>query len=166
MLFRSYVYEFAEAEGQLLSLVAFFILGAVLAPQALPHLTVIDLAYAVASLTAIRMIPVWLSLRGAGLSRETVTFVGWFGPRGLASVLFALLVVRQADIPHAEHIFAIAILTVLLSVLLHGLSNAPYARWYARRLTATEDDGRAEHRVVGQMPTRHSHGRGRNAPRP
>ncbi len=87
--------------------------------------------YAVLSLTVIRMLPVAISLLGAGFDRETVVFVGWFGPRGLASVIFALLALEDLDGAAHEAIDVIA-LTVLFSVLAHGLTALPLATRYGR----------------------------------
>jgi NhaP-type Na+/H+ or K+/H+ antiporter len=87
--------------------------------------------YALLSLTLIRMLPVAVSLVGAGFDRATVAFVGWFGPRGLASAIFALLALDDLHDAAHEAIDVIA-LTVLLSVLVHGLTAVPLARRYGR----------------------------------
>jgi sodium/hydrogen antiporter len=73
---------------------------------------------------------------GSGARTPTLGFMGWFGPRGLASIVFAVIVVEESDLPH-ENLIALAIyLTVGLSVFAHGVSAAPlagrYARWYER----------------------------------
>jgi hypothetical protein len=88
---------------------------------ALDHLSVSTLAYALLSLTVLRMVPVALALLGAGLDGWTIGFVGWFGPRGLASVVFALLAVEElGETPLIGEAIAVVALTVLLSVVLHG----------------------------------------------
>ena len=93
--------------------------------------------YAVLSLTVIRMAPVALSLVRTGLRRDTVAFVGWFGPRGLASVVFTLLVYEGLDgSPDATALGRVATWTILLSVVAHGLTSGPLAAVYARRLAA------------------------------
>ena len=94
--------DFGEAEGQLLSLTTFLLFGATLIVPAFEAFTVNCLLYAVLSLTVIRMLPVFLSLLGIGLKPPTFWFIGWFGPRGLASLLFALLVVSEFELPHGE----------------------------------------------------------------
>ncbi len=68
---------------------------------------------------------------GMGARRPTVTFLGWFGPRGLASIVFAVIVVQEADLPHTDTILLTTYVTVGLSVLAHGLTAAPLARRYA-----------------------------------
>jgi sodium/hydrogen antiporter len=92
-------------------------------------------AYAVLSLTVIRMLPVAVALAGARLGRPAVLFVGWFGPRGLASVVFGLLALEDLAESAARPVIAVIAFTVLLSVLAHGLSAGPLARRYGPRLT-------------------------------
>ena len=105
--------------------------GAVLLGPSLKHLSWQVVLYAVVSLTVVRMVPVALSMLGTGAKRPTVAFLGWFGPRGLASIVFAVIVVEEADLPHTGTIIVVTYITVGLSVLLHGLSAAPLARRYA-----------------------------------
>ena len=90
--------------------------------------------YAVLSLTVVRMLPVVIAMWGTRAKSPTLGFLGWFGPRGLASIVFAVIIVEEANLPH-EHLIVLAIyLTVGLSVFAHGASAAPladrYARWY------------------------------------
>ena len=87
--------SFPELIGEVLALAVWFLFGAALLPVAFDHFSVSILAYALLSLTVVRMLPVALALTGTGLDRPTVLFVGWFGPRGLASVVFALLAVEE-----------------------------------------------------------------------
>ena len=88
------------------------------------------LVYALLSLTLVRLAPVALALIGSGLDRGTVLFVGWFGPRGLASVVFALLAVEElGETPVVDLAVGAVALTVLLSVVLHGISAGPLARF-------------------------------------
>ena len=77
------------------------------------------------------MVPVALAMLGTGARRPTVAFLGWFGPRGLASIVFAAIVVQEADLPHANTIVLTTYATVGLSVLAHGVTAAPLARRYA-----------------------------------
>lgn len=114
--------ELSEEVGSYLSAVTFLLFGAVLVPVALAELDVATVAYAVLSLTLVRMLPVALSLTGTGARWPTRAFVGWFGPRGLATVVFALTVVEEFDVPGASRIVSVATVTVLLSILAHGLS--------------------------------------------
>ena len=90
------------------------------------------------SLTVIRMLPVAISLLGSGLGRATVAFVGWFGPRGLASVVFGLLALEDLGEQVAKPAVAVIAFTVLLSVIAHGLTADPLAKRYGARLTPAE----------------------------
>ncbi|WP_042367276.1 cation:proton antiporter [Streptacidiphilus neutrinimicus] len=127
--------ELAEDLGGLLAMLSLLFFGAVLLGPALQHLSWRVLGYALLSLTVIRMVPVALSLAGSHLKRPTVAYVGWFGPRGLASVVFGLLVAEE-PIQGVGLISQVVAVTVGLSVLLHGASAAPlaarYGRWYER----------------------------------
>jgi NhaP-type Na+/H+ or K+/H+ antiporter len=125
-----FLFEFAESEGQLLILTTFMVFGGVMLPFGLAHANIIYLVFAVLSLTVLRMAPVFVSLAGQGISPLTATYLGWFGPRGLASVIFGLLILERADVPHREEIFTAMIITVMLSIVLHGLSAGPAARRY------------------------------------
>ena len=129
-----FVYEFTESEGQLLTWAAFFLLGVVLVPDAIAHLTMPMLVLILLSLFIIRPAAIWLSLLGTDARPLTKLFFGWFGPRGLATALFALLVMEQ--LPHAlgESIIHLAINAVWISALLHGVTAAPGARWYAAKI--------------------------------
>ena len=151
------LYEFGEAEGQLLALLIFMIFGAVLVPPALQRLDWRILAYAGLSLTVVRMLPVAVSLIGTGLKRDTVAFLGWFGPRGIASILFGLLVMERTQLPGGMVVFPALTITVLISVYAHGLTAYPAARAYGRRV---RPDGappdRPELREVDEMPLRHA----------
>jgi NhaP-type Na+/H+ or K+/H+ antiporter len=122
---------FIEQAGGLLSLLVWMMFGAIAIPLMIERLDAAMVLYAVASLTVVRMVPVALSLLGSGLDRSTVLFVGWFGPRGLASLVFALLALEAVgDI--ADEAVAVIALTVLLSVLAHGITAAPLAARYGR----------------------------------
>ena len=121
-----------EELGDVLGAVTFVIFGAVLLGPALGDLTVPIVVYAILSLTVVRMAPVALALAGTGSRRETVGFLGWFGPRGLASIVFALMLEEDGGLPHEETIMVTVFVTVGLSVLLHGLTAAPLAERYAR----------------------------------
>jgi NhaP-type Na+/H+ or K+/H+ antiporter len=150
------VYDFTEEEGQLLTLLTFLVFGAAIVGPRLDELTWQVGAYAVLSLTVVRMLPVALSLLGSRLRADTVLFLGWFGPRGLASILFGLLVVEESGVAGADTIFLVVTWTVLLSVLAHGVSAAPAARTYARRIAAHRVDrpGMPELEEATHMRTR------------
>jgi NhaP-type Na+/H+ or K+/H+ antiporter len=87
---------------------------------------------------------------------DTVSFLGWFGPRGIASILFALLVLEHAGLAVGDEILAVVIVTVALSILAHGVTAYPGALWYARRLEH-EASEMAEHAQVAEMPVRLPH---------
>jgi NhaP-type Na+/H+ or K+/H+ antiporter len=120
--------------GELLALVVWFLFGATLVPLAVEELDGRAVLYALASLTVIRMLPVALSLVRSGLDWPSVIFIGWFGPRGLASVVFALLAIEQLGETSLEVRRAVATvgLTVLLSVVLHGITARPGGRRYVQ----------------------------------
>ena len=130
------VNELSEEVGNVLNGVTFVLFGAILLGPALGELSWELALYAVLSLTVVRMLPVVIAMWGSRARAPTLGFLGWFGPRGLASIVFAVIVVEESNLPH-EHLIVLAIyLTVGLSVFAHGLSAAPladrYARWYER----------------------------------
>ena len=129
------------------------VFGLEMVPLAIEHVSWQLLAYAVLSLTIIRMVPVALSVVGLGLQPATTVFVGWFGPRGIASILFVLLVIEEFDLAGEETILAAAVTTVLLSVLAHGLTAFPASRWYSEHITARVPEG-GEHLPVSDLPVR------------
>ena len=149
---------YVEQTCGLASMVSWFVFGFVLVPALAAGWTWHIVVYAVLSLTVIRMLPVAIALIGSRIDRTTVLFVGWFGPRGLASIVFALIALEDLhDVrgPIDEVVGAIG-LTVLLSVLAHGLSARPLAGRYAA--TRAEDLDEAQHpepalrRFVSQKP--------------
>jgi NhaP-type Na+/H+ or K+/H+ antiporter len=153
--------RFTEETGALLDSVTFFVFGAVLLGPALEHVTGPIVLYALLSLTVVRMLPVAVSLVGSRARAPTVAFIGWFGPRGLASIVFAVIVEDSLG-AEAGTIVTAAYVTVALSVLAHGLSAAPltrrYVRWYrvaaAQRRAAHESEATHEHRTRGPLPAR------------
>ena len=127
--------DFSEAEGQLLNLGVFFLLGIVVLPL-LYNITWQILLYSILSLTVIRMLPVAISLIGTKLGKDTVLFIGWFGPRGLASIVLALLALEELKVfPGDTTFITVVFLTVLLSVFAHGLTASPLSNLYARRIS-------------------------------
>ncbi len=135
--------EFVEEEGQLFSLVIFFLFGAVLLPDATEHFTFFCVFYAVLSLTVIRMAPIAASLIGSGVKPPTMAFIGWFGPRGLASILFLFIAVEHQEMEALSQIEAIVYITVALSVIVHGISAAPLSRMYGAGAAAKADGATA-----------------------
>src|SRR3954453_21180740 len=126
--------QLTEELGSVLNGVTFVLFGAILLEPTLAELTWQLALYALLSLTVVRMIPVAIAMWGSHARLPTLGFVGWFGPRGLASIVFAVIVVEESNLPHETLIVQAIYLTVGLSVLAHGLSAAPladrYARWY------------------------------------
>ena len=132
--------QFTETEGQLLNLSVFFIFGVLVIGLMGPLSWEVAL-YALLSLTLIRMLPVALSLFGTHLRSISVLFMGWFGPRGLATIVLGLIVVAEAPLlTGREKIEQVVALTVLFSVLLHGLTAAPLSAAYARRVDGMSAD--------------------------
>ncbi|WP_407547853.1 cation:proton antiporter [Streptomyces sp. Pv4-95] len=141
--------RFTEQSASVLSLLVWLLFGAVLVPAAFPHMTWQVGLYALLSLTVVRMVPVALSLLGSGMDRATVVFVGWFGPRGLASIIFGLLAVEDLAPAVTEQVVPVLVCTVLLSVLAHGLSAGPLARRYGAAAASggTDRQGPSSHEV-------------------
>lgn len=131
----AFVFEFMESEGQLLVLGTFLLLGASVASPALAAVEPSWIALILLSLFVVRPAAIWLSLWRSGAPPLARAFIGWFGPRGLATALFALLVLDAFDgLQRGHEILAIAVLTVLTSAVLHGVTAAPGARWLGRKL--------------------------------
>lgn len=132
--------EFTEEWGQVLNLFVFFLFGVVVAREA-RDVGLAMAAYAVLSLTVVRMLPVAVALLGTGLHRATVVFMGWFGPRGLASIVLCLVYLEGASgMPGEATIRLTVVATVLLSIFAHGLTAQPGIAAYARRLAALGAD--------------------------
>jgi sodium/hydrogen antiporter len=138
-----------EELGGLLGGITFLIFGAVLLGPALKHVSWQIAVYAVLSLTLVRLLPVAIAMIGSRARMPTVGFLGWFGPRGLASIVFAVIV-EEAHLPGAPTILATTYVTIGLSVLAHGITAAPlaqrYARWY-------ESHSRDRRPVMESVPT-------------
>jgi NhaP-type Na+/H+ or K+/H+ antiporter len=158
MVRRDYpdICNFSEGIAHLLTMAAFFVFGVLILVPVLDVITWMMVAYAIVSLTVVRMIPVGVALIGTKLRRPTKLYIGWFGPRGLASLVFMGTVVIESDPGAAPLIVAIGATTVVLSVFLHGLSAWPgsrrYSAWYARVVTARDDEVMPESREVVHMP--------------
>lgn len=130
---RERIQEHGEAEGTLLSLGIFLMFGLAIIPLSIEYWGWREALYAVTSLTLIRMVPVALSMTGARVDGFTVGFIGWFGPRGIASVLYLLIVITTIGVAGYEHALSIVVLTVTLSVLAHGISAVPLCKLYSGR---------------------------------
>ena len=124
---------FADAEGQLLNAAVFFTFGAVAIPLLLDEMDLSVALYAGLSLSVIRMLPVGIALLGTRLRGVSVLFMGWFGPRGLASIILGLVFLEEAaSLSASVEISTVVAATVFLSVLLHGLTSSPLSTLYAR----------------------------------
>jgi NhaP-type Na+/H+ or K+/H+ antiporter len=120
-----------EELGGVLNSITFIVFGAVMLGPALHDVTWAIAAYAVLSLTLVRMLPVAIAMVGTDARRPTVGFLGWFGPRGLASIVFAVILIEEGGLPHDNVITTAVVITIGLSVLAHGLTAAPLANRYA-----------------------------------
>jgi sodium/hydrogen antiporter len=140
--------RFAEEVGNVLNGVAFVLFGALLLGPTLGALSWKLVLYAVLSLTLVRMLPVAIAMFGSRARVPTIGFLGWFGPRGLASIVFAVIVVEESRLPHEDLIVLAIYLTVGLSVFAHGLTAAPlaarYGRWFERHPRRTMEAEPAE----------------------
>jgi NhaP-type Na+/H+ or K+/H+ antiporter len=147
------VLGFTEEVGSLLSLLVWFIFGAVMLVPGLEDAGWRDVLFALLALTVLRMVPVAVALVGTGLDRATVAFVGWFGPRGLASVVFGLLAVDALEPSQSKAVLAVVTVMVGLSVLLHGISSSPLAARYGAYASARLGAGHPAHgRAGGAAP--------------
>lgn len=124
--------EASEEFATPLSVITWIVFGALVIPRVWGNLTPAIWFYAVLSLTVIRVLPVLISLAGTAFDYETRLFIGWFGPRGLATIVFAIMILDY-PLEAGRMVGAIAVCTVLLSVVLHGLSANPWVSRLARR---------------------------------
>jgi NhaP-type Na+/H+ or K+/H+ antiporter len=155
-----------EDLGGLLATVAFLGYGAILLGPILPDIGWDSVLYAVLSLTVVRVVPVAISFAGTGLARQTVLYAGWFGPRGLASIVFALLVAEGA-LPGGSIVVEVILVTVALSVILHGgtavVGAQRYAHWFDHAVASNPEVPEAED--VGEPQVRRrlvTHGEARH----
>ncbi len=145
---------FTEETGGLLAAVTWIGFGALAVGAVRPDVTWRVVLYAVLSLTVVRMVPVAIAMIGRGARLQTIAFMGWFGPRGLASIVFGLLVVERG-VPEAKTLLATVAVTVVLSVFLHGFTSVPfvamYHRWYE---VHAEANPQAPEAAPAQVPRR------------
>jgi NhaP-type Na+/H+ or K+/H+ antiporter len=145
--------EFTEEWGQLVNFSVFFLFGLLVA-QAWPQFGLAAALYAVLSLTIVRMLPVAISLVGTGLSHASVAFMGWFGPRGLASIVLGLVYLEEEiRAPGEATIRLVVMATVALSIFAHGMTAVPGINLYARKLASLGGDA-PEHEAVVPRPRR------------
>lgn len=150
------LYEHAETEVALLMLLTFMLFGAVMLPPAVENISPAIALFAVLSLTLVRLLPVAISLIGAKVRRMTNLFLGWFGPRGVASILYAFIVLEHESLPGLELIYAAVMITVLFSIYAHGVTASPAADRYGMRMTdlAQVEKAEPENQDVSEMPLR------------
>ena len=133
---------FSEELGSVLNGVTLIVFGAAVLGSVWSQIGLVDVFYAVLSLTLVRMVPVAIAMLGSRARPPTVLFLGWFGPRGLASIVFGVVVVEASGLPHTSDLIVALTVTVALSVVAHGTTAAPlarrYAAWHARSLSPME----------------------------
>ena len=150
------LYEFAEIELTILMLLTFILFGAVMLPPAIEAINPEIVLYGVLSLTLVRMLSVAISMVGAKVRPVTTLFVGWFGPRGIASILYIFIVLESETLPGLELIYSVVMVTVLFSIYAHGISAAPASQWYGRRMAELDRAEKTvpENQEVTEMPLR------------
>ena len=151
--------DLAEIINGLLMLMTYMLFGMVMLLPAFERLNLNIVLYALLSLTIVRMLPVALSLLGTKLRPVSVLFVGWFGPRGIASILYVLTVFAAEDpedIIGQDTIYTVVMITIFMSVLAHGFTAAPLSNWYGKYIEGLDKEGAAdsEMKPVPEMPTR------------
>jgi NhaP-type Na+/H+ or K+/H+ antiporter len=146
------VVGFTEESGTLMSLLVWFLFGAVMVVPGFEAASWRDVVFALLALTVVRMAPVALALAGSGCDRSTVAFIGWFGPRGLASVVFGLIATDTLLPADGDLVLGAVTVTVTLSVALHGASASPLAKRYGQ--IASRLPPGPEHRLVEPVSTR------------
>jgi len=126
--------SFLESEGEVLILISFLVFGLAFIPATITYWNMQVVLYSLLSLTAFRMIPVAFSLIGLNLSFSTKLFIGWFGPRGIASILYVMTVGHSIETQDISNVlFSVVSLTILLSIIFHGLSAKPLVNLYTKR---------------------------------
>lgn len=127
--------ELTEDVAQIGAAATFVVFGAVLVWPSFDALTWPVALCAVGTLTIARMLPVWIALLGTGLKTPTVAFIGWFGPRGLASMVFGLLLIQEEALVGGDDLFSVIVIVIVASIVLHGVTAAPladrYGAWFA-----------------------------------
>lgn len=133
--------EFGEVISQPLTLFVFFIFGSSIFPHFKEHFNLNVIIYAFLSLTILRMIPVLFSLRTLKIKRYKKVFIAWFGPRGIGSILYLLIVFQMiGDTKVYDELYAVIVLTVMFSIFAHGLSAVPYANWMGKKVSEDQSE--------------------------
>ena len=133
----------SEGAGDTLALITWVTFGAAVVGQAIGYFSWTILLYSFLSLTVIRMLPVFLCLTGSGIDTEGKLFIGWFGPRGLASIVFAVMVVNS-ELPDSGPLAMTVVCTIVLSIVAHGVTANPWAQAYGKRRLAARREPSAK----------------------
>jgi len=143
-----------EELGGLTNAVTFIVFGAAIVGPVLAGMTWKDALYGVLSLTVVRLLPVAVAFAGTQARPRTVAFLGWFGPRGLASIVFTVIVLEESHLPNSSTMATVVVFTILLSVYAHGLTARPLASRYAKWYSAHPRDARPPMETVHAEPQR------------
>jgi NhaP-type Na+/H+ or K+/H+ antiporter len=147
---------FSEELGGVLNGATLIVFGAAVLGSQWSRIGAAEVLYAVLSLTVVRMLPVAVAMFGSGARPPTVLFLGWFGPRGLASIVFGVVVLEAGGLPHTSTLVTAVTVTVAMSVVVHGLTAAPFARryaaWHAARAAPMESKPAAHQRWRHALP--------------
>jgi NhaP-type Na+/H+ or K+/H+ antiporter len=137
-------------------LLTFLLFGAVMLPPAIEALNPEIVLYAVLSLTLVRMLSVTISMVSEKVRRVTTLFMGWFGPRGIASILYIFIVLEAENLRGLELIYSVTMITVLFSIYAHGITASPLANRYGSRIEAVDERQivTPETEEVPEMPLR------------
>ena len=148
--------EFAERELTVLMLLTFLLFGAVMLPPAFESINPEIVLYAVLSLTLVRMGSVAISMIGEKVRPMTTVFIGWFGPRGVASILYIFIVLESGNLPGLELVYSTVMITVAISIYAHGITAAPGAKRYGSLISQLEESEKKvpEKKDVTEMPLR------------
>jgi NhaP-type Na+/H+ or K+/H+ antiporter len=154
---RADVAAFSEELGSLLNGLTLIVFGAAVLGTFWSDIGLKEIVYAVLSLTVIRMVPVAIAMLGTKARAPTVLFVGWFGPRGLASIVFGVVVIEGSQLPHISTMIVVMTATVALSVVAHGVTAAPlvrrYVAWHTTTTPGMESTPTTDQRWRHALPT-------------
>ncbi|MBU2923440.1 cation:proton antiporter [Colwellia sp. 4_MG-2023] len=145
-----FIYQFTESEGQILIWTSFVIIGLGLLPSAIEHLTLPVVGYILVSIFIVRPLAIYLSLLGTKAKTLTRVFMGFFGPRGLATALFALIISKDIIGEYGHSILIVAINAVWISTLIHGIAAAPMADWYGAKIKLLKIKSKAQKKLNNQ----------------
>jgi len=149
---------FSEEIGGVLNGVTLIVFGAAVLGSLWSDIGLVEVVYALLSLTVVRMVPVAIAMLGTRARTPTVLFLGWFGPRGLASIVFGVIVIEEGGLPHTSALMVALTTTVAMSVVAHGVTAAPFARryaaWHARSASPMESAPTPDQRWRHSIPSR------------